>query len=108
MTDQLENVQRYFNPHVYYRCKLEYKHDYLDRLVNHKELVHHTCQLLRISRKLYGFFVILRAYGRRGISLRIFLFTKSLFFLRLICTHLVRKCPTSTLNQCAKPYNLDS
>ena len=37
----------------------------------------HTCQLLRIFRKLYGFFVPLRAYGRRGISLRIFLFTKS-------------------------------
>ena len=34
--------------------------------------LHHTCQLLRIFRKLYGFFVPLRAYGRRGISLRIF------------------------------------
>ena len=48
--------------------------------------LHHTCQLLRIFRKLYGIFVILRAYGRRGISLRIFIFTKSLIFLRLICS----------------------
>ena len=32
----------------------------------------HTCQLLRIYRKLYGIFVNLRTYGRRGISLRIF------------------------------------
>ena len=37
MTDQLENVQRYFTRRVYYRCKLEYKHDYPDRLV-HLEL----------------------------------------------------------------------
>ena len=46
----------------------------------------HTCQLLRIFRKLYGFFVPLRAYGRRGISLRIFLFTKSFIFLSLTCS----------------------
>ena len=32
MTDQLENVQRYFTRRVYYRCKLEGKHDYPDRL----------------------------------------------------------------------------
>ena len=34
MTDQLENVQRYFTRRVYYRCKLECKHDYPDRLVH--------------------------------------------------------------------------
>ena len=34
MTDQLENVQRYFTRRVYYRCKLEGKHDYPDRLVH--------------------------------------------------------------------------
>ena len=34
--------------------------------------LYHTCQLLQIFRKLYGIFVILRSYGRRGISLRIF------------------------------------
>ena len=33
-TDQLENVQRYFTRRVYYRCKLECKHDYPDRLVH--------------------------------------------------------------------------
>ena len=44
-----------------------------------KFVMEHTCQLLRIFRKLY---VILRAYGRRAISLGIFIFTKSLIFLR--------------------------
>ena len=34
MTDQLENVQRYFTRRVYYRCKRECKHDYPDRLVH--------------------------------------------------------------------------
>ena len=34
MTDQLENVQRYFTGRVYYHCKLECKHDYPDRLVH--------------------------------------------------------------------------
>ena len=34
MTDRLENVQRYFTRRVYYRCKLECKHDYPDRLVH--------------------------------------------------------------------------
>ena len=35
MTDQFENVQRYFTRRVYYRCKLECKrHDYPDRLVH--------------------------------------------------------------------------
>ena len=36
MTDQLENVQRYFTRRVYYRCKLEYKHDYPERLLHLK------------------------------------------------------------------------
>ena len=36
MTDQLENDQRYFTRRVYYRCKLEYKHDYPYRLVHLK------------------------------------------------------------------------
>ena len=49
------------------------------------------------------------AYGRGGISLRIFFMdTKSLIFLRLICSFFSRKFLTSTLNQCAKPYNIDS
>ena len=30
----MENVQRYFTRRVYYRCKLERKHDYPDRLVH--------------------------------------------------------------------------
>ena len=67
----------------------------------------HTCQLLRIFRKLYGFLVISQGYGRRGISLRIYLFTKSLIFLRLIniiCWFCYINCQTSTLNKCAKPY----
>ena len=35
MRDQLENVQRYFTRRVHsYRCKLECKHDYPDRLVH--------------------------------------------------------------------------
>ena len=34
MTYQLENVQRYFTHRVYFRCKLEYKHDYPDRLLH--------------------------------------------------------------------------
>ena len=36
MTDQLENVQRYFTRRVYYSCKLEYKHDYPERLLHLK------------------------------------------------------------------------
>ena len=36
MTDQLENVQKYFTRRIYYRCKLEYKHDYPDRLLHLK------------------------------------------------------------------------
>ena len=36
MTDQLKSVQRYFTCRVYYRCKLEFKHDYPDRLVRLK------------------------------------------------------------------------
>ena len=45
MTDQFENVQRYFTRRVYYRCKLEYKHDYPDRLVNLKLESLEICRL---------------------------------------------------------------
>ena len=33
LTDALERVQRYFTRRVYYRCKLDSNHDYLQRLV---------------------------------------------------------------------------
>ena len=65
-----------------------------------------TCQLVRIFHKLYGFFVIPQAYGHlRGISLRIYLFTKSFIFLRFIYADFVRYCQTTTLNKCPTPYN---
>ena len=32
LTDQIERVQRYFTRRVYYRCKLDCSHDYLQRL----------------------------------------------------------------------------
>ena len=32
LTDQIETVQRYFTRRVYYRCKLDCSHDYLQRL----------------------------------------------------------------------------
>ena len=32
LTDQIEKVQRYFTRRVYYRCKLDCSHDYLQRL----------------------------------------------------------------------------
>ena len=32
LTDQIERVQRYFTRSVYYRCKLDCSHDYLQRL----------------------------------------------------------------------------
>ena len=32
LTDQIERVQRYFTPRVYYRCELDCSHDYLQRL----------------------------------------------------------------------------
>ena len=38
MTDQLENVQRYFTRRVYFRCKLECKHDYPDNRLVHLQL----------------------------------------------------------------------
>ena len=45
MTDQLENVQKYFTRGVYYRCKLEYKHDYPDGLLHLKFESLELCRL---------------------------------------------------------------
>ena len=32
MTDELENIQRYFTRRLYYRCRLDCNHDYLERI----------------------------------------------------------------------------
>ena len=37
MTDELENIQRYFTRRLYYRCRLDCNHDYLER-INHLQL----------------------------------------------------------------------
>ena len=36
MAAQFENMKIYFTRRVYYRCKLEYKHAHLDRLLHLK------------------------------------------------------------------------
>ena len=34
MTDELENIQRYFTRRLYYRCRLDCNHGYLERINN--------------------------------------------------------------------------
>ena len=53
--------------------------------------VDQTCQPLRISRTLYGFFIILRAYGRKSVSLQIFVFKKQIFF-SILYAKFMRNC----------------
>ena len=36
MVDELENIQRYFTRRLYYRCRLDCNHDYLERINNLK------------------------------------------------------------------------
>ena len=37
MTDELENIERYVTRRLYYRCRLDCNHDYLER-INHLKL----------------------------------------------------------------------
>ena len=50
MTDELEHIQRYFTRRLYYRCRLDCNHDYLER-INHLQL--ESLELRRIYNDNY-------------------------------------------------------
>ena len=55
MTDELENIQRYFTRRLYYRCRLDCNHDYLER-INHLQL--ESLELRRIYNDMIMVFKI--------------------------------------------------
>ena len=59
MTDELENIQRYFTRRLYYRCRLDCNHDYLER-INHLQL--ESLELRRIYNDMTMVFKIVHKF----------------------------------------------
>ena len=59
MTDELENIQRYFTRRLYYRCRLDCNHDYLER-INHLQL--ESLELRRIYNDMAMVFKIVHKF----------------------------------------------
>ena len=59
MTDELENIQRYFTRRLYYRCRLDCNHDYLER-INHLQL--ESLELRRIYNDMTMVFKIVHNF----------------------------------------------
>ena len=59
MTDALENIQRYFTRRLYYRCRLDCNHDYLER-INHLQI--ESFELRRIYNDMTMVFKIVHKF----------------------------------------------
>ena len=59
MTDELENIQRYFTRRLYYRCRLDCNHDYMAR-INHLQL--ESLELRRIYNDMTMVFKIVHKF----------------------------------------------
>ena len=59
MTGELENIQRYFTRRLYYRCRLDCNHDYLER-INHLQL--ESLELRRIYNDMTMVFKIVHKF----------------------------------------------